>query len=181
MSQSANKVILTAAADSALTVPASGTLATLAGTEALTNKTIDGDQNTVQDLGPGTAKVGVTGLTATPVVGSIPFMLTFNPNVATGETLVYAVPAGKTLRVLDVRGYKTAAAAGGAATVQVTNVANPITDAIALTALADKAVFEAGTIDDAYRDVAAATQLRVTSASGANDSCCVVNILCMWV
>lgn len=42
-----------------LTFPATGTLATLSGSETLTNKTLDGDNNTVQDLGIGVLKTDV--------------------------------------------------------------------------------------------------------------------------
>lgn len=46
----ANSITLTTTAPTTLTLPTTGTLATRAGTETLTGKTIDGDDNTLQDI-----------------------------------------------------------------------------------------------------------------------------------
>lgn len=81
----------------------------------------------------------------------------------------------KKFRVTDVRVIKKAGAGGASDTITVKNAANPITDAIDIN-VADKVVKRAGTIDDAYYDIAAGGTLRVTrtKSSAANVACQVV-------
>lgn len=81
-------------------------------------------------------------------------------------------------RVRDVLGLKTAAAGGGAGTVQVFNgtTGNAITDAMSID-IADKTRFNAGTLDDAYIDIAAGATVRVTRTRTASTSeACVLTL-----
>lgn len=170
---------LTTTASTDVTLPTTGTLASIGGTETLTNKTIDGDDNTIQDLLPSSNKNLVEGLTATTAEPAIPFVVTFKPTNGAGETIAYTVPAGKTLRVLDVRGYKCNGNGGAGDTVTIKNVGNAITDAIDLQ-INDLLVFEAASYDDGQRDVAATTALNCVTAFNT-DCACSVNVLCAWV
>ena len=179
ISVGANSLTLTTTGVTNVTVPTSGTLATLGGVETLTSKVIDGDNNTLQDISPTVAKQATPGTTGVSAIPSMPMMLTFT-TAAGAETVSYTVPAGKTLRVLDVRGYKTAAAGGAGGTVTVKNAATAITDGINLN-IADKAVFAAATYDDAQHQVAAGAALNVVTAGAAVDLSCVVNVLGVWV
>jgi len=180
-----HKLILTNAAvgtsDKTLTLPAvTDTVAVLASSQTLTTKTIDGDDNTVQDLSPAVAKIGVEGATAVTAVPSIPFMLTFTTADA-AETVAYTVPVGKKLRVLSMSGYKIAAAGGNAGTLTLKNAGNAITDDISLN-VGDKAVLAVTTIDDAQRDLAEGVALQVVTATAAGCHCqAVVNVTGMWV
>jgi len=172
------------AAGSNVTLPASGTLATTGNTETLAAKTIDGDDNTIQDLGPGAAKVAVEG-TSAPVtaVPAIPFVVSYQTPEAAGTYDIYTVPTGKKLRVISIGGYKITQAGGAAGTLTVINsgTTNAISDGISMN-IGDKAVFAASTFDDAERDLAAAAKLQVTTATAA--ACkleAVLNITCVWV
>lgn len=175
----ANITLTANAAGSAVTLPASGTLASVGGTETLTAKTIDGDDNTIQDLlavSTKTAVGGTTGVEPTPV---FPVIMMFTPTNGAGETLVYTVPAGKTFRVLWVHGYKTNGNGGAGDTVTVQNVGNAITDAIDLQ-INDKLIFAAASYDDAQRNIAATTELRIVTAFNT-DCACVVIVIGIWV
>lgn len=105
-------------------------------------------------------------------------------NTAIGTQLILSltIPAGTTgnvdftalpfkCRVHNVVGIKTAAAGGGAGTLQVMNGAttDAITDAISID-VADKTVIRATTIDDAFRDLAAAATIRVVRTRTASTS-----------
>lgn len=54
----ANNITLTTSGATGVTLPTTGTLATLAGAEALTNKTIDADSNTLSNIENGDIKTG---------------------------------------------------------------------------------------------------------------------------
>ncbi len=145
----------------------------IALTQTLTNKTIDGDDNTVQDIAPAALKI-LTNDTAP----GIPFV---QHVVVTGAgSTDYTIPSGKKLRVLDVHAYKASTAGGASDTVQVLSTANAITDAISLN-VSDKVRVIASTLDDAYSDIAAAGILRVTGVQGTTDCQARVSILCVWV
>ncbi len=145
----------------------------IALTQTLTNKTIDGDDNTVQDFAPAAVKI-LTNDTAP----GIPFIQ--HVVVTAAGSTDYAIPAGKKLRVLDVHAYKASTAGGASDTVQVLSTANAITDAISLN-VSDNVRVIASTLDDAYSDIAAAGILRVTGVQGTTDCQARVSILCVWV
>lgn len=75
-------------------------------------------------------------------------------------------------RVIDVHLVKTVNAGGASDTITVLNATNAITNAMSIN-VADKTVVRAGTIDDAYWEIAAGGTLRVTrtKASAANVAC----------
>lgn len=86
-------IALTATASTAVTLPVSGTLATLAGSEALTGKTIDGDLNTVQDLPITALKTNLTDASK--------FLVRDAAGVPTSATK--AVPAGTVVGTSDTQ------------------------------------------------------------------------------
>lgn len=75
-------------------------------------------------------------------------------------------------RIIDVWAIKTTTAGGAGDTVTVKNETDAVTDAISLN-VADKAIARAGTIDDAYHDVAASGTIRVTAANNTDNECTV--------
>ena len=110
-----------------------------------------------------------------------------------GFKLVYsiAVPAGVTgdvdvtvthrVRVIDVHLVKRVAAGGGAGTITVKQGANAITNAISID-VADGTIVAAATIDDAFRDIPAASTLRVTrTRTASTDETCDVYVECVRV
>lgn len=78
------------------------------------------------------------------------------------------------MRVRRVFGIKTAAAGGGAGTVQVQNGTggNNITNAVSID-VADETILNAGTIADAFQDIAAGATVRVvrTRTASTNEAC----------
>ena len=84
-------------------------------------------------------------------------------------THIVDVPAGATgnvdlvltykFQVLEIVGHKRSAAGGGAGTVQFANSANPISNAMSIDVV-DQTVIRAGTIDDAFSEIAAGGTLR---------------------
>lgn len=101
------------------------------------------------------------------VVGGIPVLHRIAvPAGTTGD--VDTVLTHKTL-ITDVWLVKTAAAGGGAGTIQVKNGSNAITDAMSID-VADKAVVRAATVDDAYHEIAAAGTLKITRTRTASTS-----------
>lgn len=106
-------------------------------------------------------------------------------NIGIPVRLSLTIPAGTTgnvdftglpykCRVRRVSGIKTAAAGGGAGTVQIANGAttNWITDAISIN-VNDQTVINATTIDDAFYDLAASATIRVvrTRTASTNEAC----------
>lgn len=123
---------------------------------------------------------------AVEVIGSsvgigIQFLVIFRPTAA--GTLAYTVPAGKTLKLISVLPCIKAAGNGdAAATAQLLNAANPITDAKSLNGVNDKVIWNFTTIDDAYVSVAAAAALNCTSVETGGNGCdCIIPCVCMWV
>ena len=171
-------VIFRTSAATDITLPTTGTVATLAGTESFTNKTYDcaGTGNVFSNL-PYTAPA--VGATVDDATVGVPFVLEFTITSADLSD-AYTVPVGKKLRVLDAKAVKIATAGGASDTVQVLNAANPITDAMSLN-VSDKVIVRAGSIDDAFRDVAAAAALTVTGVEGTTDVDCIVTVTAMWV
>jgi len=169
----AHAITLTTGGTTTLTLPTSGTVATIGGTETLTGKAIDGDDNTLTDISPTVAKAGIANS-----VAALPVVIQFSNTGA--ETQAYTVPAGKTLRVLDAVAYKTSTAGGAADTVQLKNVATAITDAISLN-VADKTRAVPTTWDDAQYNIAAGTALNCVTVQGTTDACCYVVVTGMWV
>jgi len=174
-------LILRTGAATDLTLPTTGTLATLTGAETLTTKTIDGDDNTVQDLGVGVHKVLSTVTTST--VGT-PFVICFAP--ASAGTYQYTVPAGKKLRVIDAYGFKTVGAGANAddeLTLQ-NNDGTPgnIFDKLELIAVTDKLRFQFDNLDDAEMEVSAGHTLDLVANENAEGGCdSLVSVLCVWV
>jgi hypothetical protein len=106
-------------------------------------------------------------------------------NIGIPVRLSLTIPAGTTgnvdftglpykCRVRRVSGIKTAAAGGGAGTVQIANgtTTNWITDAISIN-VNDQTVINATTIDDAFYDLAASATIRVvrTRTASTNEAC----------
>lgn len=106
-------------------------------------------------------------------------------NIGIPVRLSLTIPAGTTgnvdftglpykCRVRRVSGIKTAAAGGGAGTVQIANGAttNWITDAISIN-VNDQTVINATTIDDAFYDLAVNATIRVvrTRTASTNEAC----------
>ena len=90
----------------------------------------------------------------------------FKQTVAGTSSYVVVANAAFKFRVVGVTGIMTGA--GGASdTVKVTDGTNDITDTINVATLADKSVFSAATIDDAYWNISVGGDLKVETASGA--------------
>ncbi len=153
----------------------------LTGAETLATKTIDGDDNTVQDLGVGVHKV-LTAVT-TSNVGN-PFVIVFAPTGA--GTLQYTVPAGKKLRVIDAYGFKTAGA-GAHADDELTlqnNDGTPanIFDKEELNAVGDGSRFQFDVLADTEHEVAATKTLDLVANENAANGCdSLVYVTCVWV
>lgn len=98
-------------------------------------------------------------------------------NVPDGVTGDVDVVITRKIDVIDVIVRKQAAAGGANDKITVKNAADPITDDIDIN-VADKVVKRAGTIDDAFSQIAAGGTLRVTrTKASANNVACLVTIL----
>lgn len=161
-----------------VTLPTTGTLATLDGAEALTNKTIDGDSNTLSDIGPASAKVGVVGVRggAVPVIGLASAVCFDMDNTAGSSTWTNAT--GQSFKITGVLITKTDANGGAADTVQLFNGGNAITAAITLQ-VNDNVVacpLATQTFDDAYMTIANGGTLVVTTVKGTDHCECEVRV-----
>lgn len=140
--------------------------------------------NTVTKLG--TLGIGgVIGATVAPIGGDQAAGAISAGNIGVPVRLSLTIPAGATgnvdftglpykCRVRRVSGIKTAAAGGGAGTVQIANGAttNWITDAISIN-VNDQTDINATTIDDAFYDLAVNATIRVvrTRTASTNEAC----------
>ena len=139
------------------------------------------------DLGTNTVPVGAiedSGLTGqkaavladVAVIGGLPVLHRIDVAAGTTGTAASVTLTYKT-RICEVWLVKTGAAGGGAGTISVGYAANLITNAMSID-VADQTVVRAGTIDDAYHDIAAAGELRVVRTRTASTSeACTVYVL----
>uniref|UniRef100_A0A6M3XSQ1 Putative tail protein n=1 Tax=viral metagenome TaxID=1070528 RepID=A0A6M3XSQ1_9ZZZZ len=126
----------------------------------------------------GAAAAGLSGLVAkfvanANVIGGIPVLHRIDITAgALGDTDVVLTHKTRVIEAwLVLRGAGVATT-----TLQVKNVANPITDAMAASG-ADKAVVRCASLDDAFWEIAAGDRLRVTSATGATQPDATVYVL----
>lgn len=109
------------------------------------------------------------------VVGGVPVL--HRIDVADGTTGNVDTTLTHKTRVIDAWLVKTGADGGSSDTIQIKNSGNAISDAMDIN-VTDKTVVRAGTIDDAYHEIAAAGTLRVTrTKASANNVACTVYVL----
>lgn len=136
--------------------------------------------------------IGEDLLTANELTGRVAANVASN-NLVGGLPVVhrFVIPAGTTgdvdfvlthkTRIYDVTLVKTAAAGGGAGTIQVKNGSSAITNAMSID-VNDQTVVRAGTIDDAQHEVAAAGTLRFTrTRTASTDESCIAYVYGMRV
>lgn len=122
------------------------------------------------------ASTGVLTLAA-QIINGIDLANVANVNVIGGVPVIHRITASALTGDVDVvlthktriiHAYCIATAVGGAGdTIQVKNGANAITNAMDLN-VADQTIVRAGTIDDAFWEIAAAGTLKITGASAVN-------------
>lgn len=134
-----------------------GELVATTATQTLTNKTIDGDDNTVQDLSASALKVLTSYI-------AVPFML--KATLTAGNTVaVFNSDAPYKFEIIDAWSVAKSTDAG---TWKLTDGSNDITDAVAVTGT-DKTIDRAGTIDDTYNQIAASGSLSVVGDGSLAD------------
>jgi hypothetical protein len=149
--------------------------------QTLTNKTIDGDDNTVQDLPYTCPKVMAY---ASNVGKGIPFIVSFE---FTGPgTYAYTVDNGtNNLQVIKAWGYKkTAAGAHVDDQIDIKNsgTTNNIYVTEELNGVTDGTYFEFDGLDDAEDVVSDGNALQVVAGENAANGCdALVHVMCMWV
>jgi len=153
------------------TVGAGTISATELAANAVTTVKILAANVTEAKLEVGAAGAGISGLVTKfaadgNVIGAIPVIhrltLTSGANGDQDVTLTHKT------RVLDFWLVLKGAGTAGC-TVTLKNVTTAITDAVNVAAGGDKAIFRAGTIDDAQQEIAAGAVMRISKASsGAN-------------
>jgi len=144
-----------------------GEIVGTSGTQTLTNKTINCASNTITN-------VDGTELANYSINGGVGFILT--AELTGGNTVqIHNANAPFKYRVLDA--WSAAKSADGG-TWKLTDGTNDITDTVTVTGT-DKTINKAGTVDDAYHEIAASGSLSVVG-DGANADCDVY-ITCMRV
>lgn len=109
------------------------------------------------------------------VVGGIPVL--HRIDVPAGVTGNVDTTLTHKTRVVDAWLVKTAAAGGGAGTIQVKNGASAITDAMSID-VNDQAIARAASIDDAQAEIAAGGTLRITrTRTASTNEACTVYVL----
>lgn len=99
--------------------------------------------------------------------GGIPFEVYKQTNASESTYKLFPGGAPMKCRVLAMRGIMTGAGAAADTVALQDGDGNVIIAAIAVDALADKDVFDASTIDDAYWDIDAGEELNIVTVSGA--------------
>lgn len=139
-----------------------------------------------------TGAIGEDRLAANQVTGRVDANLATKSAGALADTdfgheviIALDIPAGTTgdvdftstpykMRIVDAWLVKTAAAGGGAGTVQVKNTADAITNAMSID-VADQSITRASTIDDAFHTIASGGTIRVTrTRTASSDESCIV-------
>jgi hypothetical protein len=134
-----------------------GVIVGTSDSQVLTTKTISSDSNTITNLAPDDLKVLTSSI-------AIPFII--SAALTAGNTVaVYAANAPFKFRVVNAWSVAKSADAG---TWKLTNGANDITNAVAVTAT-DKTVNQVGTLDDAYYEIAANGSLSVVGDGSLAD------------
>ena len=149
--------------------------------QILTNKTIDGDNNTIQDLSFTSPK----NMTYASNIGKgIPFIISAEFTAA--GTFNYTVDNGSSdLQVLNAWGFKKTAAGihvDDQIDIKNSGTTNNIFATEELNGVADGDFFQFSGLDDAEDVVADGNILRVTAGENAANGCdSLVHILCLWV
>ena len=150
-------------------------------TDTLTNKSIDGDDNTVTDLGPGNSKAAADGPRGSTATAGTVFAATFDmDNTAGTATWTNDLDPERSCKIIAIYGIKTDDAGTAGDTVKVSGSGGDVTAALSLNGTADGAGLVFAGHDDSKTTIAHdATITCVTVADG--DHCeCEVSVLCVW-